>query len=276
MQFVHDEDHRFPLAAPSLTHGRYVDDIFGGADSISEFVEVAQQLIALCNAGGFPLAKWHATHPDLLRAVSSSAQSSAPISFDDCTTKLLGIQWMPQTDTFGFSSTITDQPSKCSKGLVLSEVARIFDPLRFVSPVIVRAKMLLQELWLHKINWDDPLPSQIISRWFIIREDLNSLAKLSIPRWFNTWSNSTVEIRGFSDAYQLAMAAVIYITVRLPSNNSTTSIVCSKTKVAPLKRLTIPRLELSAALLLAKHAKYVESTLKVTINATHLWSDSQV
>ncbi|XP_034194682.2 uncharacterized protein LOC117610936 [Osmia lignaria lignaria] len=188
--------------------------------------------------------------PRLTEGCLSSAQSSAPISFDDCTTKLLGIQWMPQTDTFGFSSTITDQP--------------------------IRAKMLLQELWLHKINWDDPLPSQIISRWFIIREDLNSLAKLSIPRWFNTWSNSPVEIRGFSDAYQLAMAAVIYITVRLPSNNSTTSIVCSKTKVAPLKRLTIPRLELSAALLLAKHAKYVESTLKVTINATHLWSDSQV
>ncbi|XP_046145616.1 uncharacterized protein LOC123988902 [Osmia bicornis bicornis] len=276
MQLVHDEGHRFPLATPSLTHGRYVDDIFGGADSISELVEVAQQLIALCNAGGFPLAKWHATHPDLLRAVSSSTQSSAPISFDDCTTKLLGIQWMPQTDNFGFSSTITDQPSKCSKRLVLSEVARIFDPLGFVSPVIVRAKMLLQELWLHKINWDDPLPSQIVSRWFIIREDLNSLAKLSIPRWFNTWSNSIVEIHGFSDASQLAMAAVIYITVSSPSNDSMTSLVCSKTKVAPLKRLTIPRLELSAALLLAKLTKYVQSTLKVKIKATHLWTDSQV
>ncbi|XP_046143213.1 uncharacterized protein LOC123988171 [Osmia bicornis bicornis] len=68
MQLVHDEGHRFPLATPSLTHGRYVDDIFGGADSISELVEVAQQLITLCNAGGFPLTKWHATHPDLLLA----------------------------------------------------------------------------------------------------------------------------------------------------------------------------------------------------------------
>ncbi|XP_029054586.2 uncharacterized protein LOC114881867 [Osmia bicornis bicornis] len=276
MQVVHDEGHRFPLATPSLTHGTYVDDIFGGADSISELVEVAQQLIALCNAGGFPLAKWHATHPDLLRAVSTSTQSSAPISFDDCTTKLLGIQWMPQTDNFGFSSTITDQPSKCSKRLVLSEVARIFDPLGFVSPVIVRAKILLQELWLHKINWHEPLPSQIVSRLFIIREDLNSLAKLSIPRWFNTWNNSTVEIHGFSDASQLAMAAVIYITVSSRSSNSMKSLVCSKTKVAPLKRLTIPRLELSAALLLAKLTKYVQSTLKVKINATHLWTDSQV
>nr|XP_034192204.1 uncharacterized protein LOC117609699 [Osmia lignaria] len=223
MQLVHDEGHRFPLVTSSLTHGRYVNDIFGGADSISELVEVAHQLIALCNAGGFPLAKWHATHPDLLRAVSSSTQSSTPISFDDYATKLLGIQWMPQTDTFGFSSTLTDQPSKCSKRLVLSEVARIFDPLGFVSPHI-----------------------------------------------------STVEIHGFSDASQLAMAAVIYITVSSPSNNSTTSIVCSKTKVTPLKRLTIPRLELSAALLLAKLAKYIQTTLKVKINATHLWTDSQV
>ena len=108
--------------------------------------------------------------------------------------------------------------------------------------------MLLQELWLHELNWDDPLPPQITTKWLIIRKDLTSLARLSIPRWFNTWRDSTVEIHGFSDASQLAMSAVIYLVVHSPSTGAISTLVCSKTRVAPLKRLTISRLELTAAI----------------------------
>ncbi|KAK2577936.1 hypothetical protein KPH14_012848, partial [Odynerus spinipes] len=136
--------------------------------------------------------------------------------------------------------------------------------------------MLLQELWLHKLNWDDPLPINITSKWLAIKEDLSGLAKLSIPRWLNTSRDSRVTIHGFSDASQFAMAAVIYITVHSPPTGVVTSLVCSKIKVAPLKRLTIPRLELTAALLLAKLTKYVQDTLKVEIEEIHLWTDSQV
>ncbi|XP_071578843.1 uncharacterized protein [Temnothorax nylanderi] len=135
--------------------------------------------------------------------------------------------------------------------------------------------MLLQELWLHKLRWDEPLPSQLSSRWLTIRKELTSLSRISIPRWYNTWSTSSVEFHGFSDASQLAMAAVVYITVR-SSNGATISLVCSKTKVAPLKRLTIPRLELSAALLLSRLMQYVQATLKLNVTAIHLWTDSVV
>ncbi|XP_029054599.2 uncharacterized protein LOC114881882 [Osmia bicornis bicornis] len=164
-----------------------------------------------------------------------------------------------------------------TKRLVLSEVAQIFDPLGLLSPIIIRAKVFLQELWLLNLKWDDPLPSNVKTRWIAIREDLTSLAKLSMPRWFNTYNNSTVELHGFSDASQLAMAAVIYITVFSPSTDlKVTSLVCSKTKVAPLKKLTIPRLELTAALILAKLLKYVQANLKLNIATIHLWTDSQV
>ncbi|XP_024887121.1 uncharacterized protein LOC112464394, partial [Temnothorax curvispinosus] len=162
-----------------------------------------------------------------------------------------------------------------TKRLVLSEVAQIFDPLGFASPVVIKAKMLLQELWLHKLQWDEPLPSQLSSRWLIIRKELTSLRKISIPRWYNTWSTSTVGFHGFSDASQLAMAAVVFITVH-GSNGATISLVCSKTKVAPLKRLTIPRLELTAALLLSRLMQYVQATLMLNVTATHLWTDSVV
>ncbi|XP_024879092.1 uncharacterized protein LOC112459283, partial [Temnothorax curvispinosus] len=133
-----------------------------------------------------------------------------------------------------------------------------------------------------KFQWDEPLPSQLSSRWLIIRKELTSLIKLSIPRWYNqgstsqtTWSTSSMEFHGFSDTSQLAMAAVVFITVH-GSNGTTISLVCSKTKVAPLKRLTIPRLELTAALLLSRLMQYVQATLKFNVTATHLWTDSVV
>ena len=272
-----DERHRFPSAIPSISHARYVDDIFGGADTGEQLIKIAQHLKDLCHAGGFPLAKWHSTHPALLDAISpnSRAQGST-ISLDDCHTKILGLQWNSFQDNFTFSS----KPNSISiptKRIILSEVSQIIDPLGFLSPVIIRAKMILQELWLHKLRWDDPLPPQVTSHWYSIREDLRSLARLSIPRWFNTYSNSVVELHGFFDASQLAMAAIVYITVISPCTNlKVSTLVCAKTKVAPLKKLTIPRLELTTALMLAKLAKYVQATLQLNIESTHLWTDSQV
>ncbi|XP_070529629.1 uncharacterized protein [Cardiocondyla obscurior] len=130
--------------------------------------------------------------------------------------------------------------------------------------------MLLQELWLHKIGWDDPLSSQIFIRWLTIKEEFTQLARLLISRWFNTWSDSTVEFHKFSDASQLALTAVIYVITNSPSTRPTSAFVCSKTKLAPLKRLTIPRLKLTATLLLARLMKYVQATLNVNVASSHM------
>ncbi|XP_011883612.1 PREDICTED: uncharacterized protein LOC105570777, partial [Vollenhovia emeryi] len=275
LQLAEDEENNYPLAVPSITHGRYIDDIFGGADTIQQLQEVAHQLRGLCMAGGFPLAKWHATHLDILKTVTDSEDQGLSITFDDCATKILGLQWLPQQDTFTFSTRSSRTEGRITKRLVLSEVAQIFDPLGFASPVVIKANILLQELWQNKLQWDDPLPSQLSARWLCIREELTSLARLSIPRWLNTWSDSQVELHGFSDASQLAMAAAVYISVH-DSNGATFSLVCSKTKVAPLKRLSIPRLELTAALLLSRLMQYVEATLNMDVTATHMWTDSLV
>ncbi|XP_011858621.1 PREDICTED: uncharacterized protein LOC105556157 [Vollenhovia emeryi] len=275
LQLAEDEGYSFPLAVPAITHSRYVDDIFGGADTVQQLQEVAPQLRDLCMAGDFPLAKWHATHLDILKTVNDSQDQGSQITFDDCATKILGLKWLPQEDTLAFSTRNSRTEGRLTKRLVLSEVAQILDPLGFASPVVIKAKILLQELWLHKLQWDDPRTSQLSTRWLIHREALTSLAKLSIPRWFNTWSNSSVELQDFSDGSQLTMTAVVYISVH-DSTGSTFSLVCSKTKVAPLKRLSIPRLELTAALLLSRFMQYVKATLNMDVTATHLWTESLV
>ncbi|XP_011496534.1 PREDICTED: uncharacterized protein LOC105361126 [Ceratosolen solmsi marchali] len=275
LQLVEDEGKNYPLAVPCITQGRYVDDIFGGADTQQELIEIALQLKKLCNAGGFPLAKWHSTHEDTIIAINADRNQEAIITFDCDTPKILGLQWDSQRDQFTFATTLSADNEKTSKRTILSNIAKIFDPLGFLSPVVIKAKMLLQELWLHKIKWDDPIPQRLSTQWRAIKQDLLELNQITIPRWLNTRNGSSTELHGFSDASQLAMAAVIYLTVHNASEQQTI-LICSKTKVAPLKRLSIPRLELTAALLLSKLTQYIRNTLNMEITATHLWTDSRV
>lgn len=190
--------------------------------------------------------------------------------------KVLGLTWQPNSDTFKFVS----EPSanlNITKRTVLSVIAQLYDPLGLLSPVIICAKTLLQELWLIKTDWDAPLPPELHDRWNKFRHQLSLLSKISIPRWlFLSASAVTIELHGFSDASNLTMAAAVYVRVVTRLGETQVNLVCAKTKVAPLKTLTIPRLELSAALILSKLMAKVQRTLNLPEIAIFLWTDSAV
>ncbi|XP_014212696.1 uncharacterized protein LOC106642433 [Copidosoma floridanum] len=213
LQLVKDEGHRYSKAARILTSGRYVDDIFGGAETPDELNEQALQLKELCMAGGLSLAKWHLNSPGFSY---SNSMHLKPLS---------------QTPT---------------KRIILSETSQIFNPPGIVAPVIVAAKLIIQELWLPKITWNTPITDALAQRWLQIRDDLAKLSGVTVPRWLGAHLSSAVELHGFADASQDAMGAVIYLVMKSDSSTSS-SYVCSKTKVSPLKRMSIPRLELTAA-----------------------------
>lgn len=273
-QLIEDEG---PKAVIPLTKGRYVDDIFGGAESISDLKDIIQQLTLLCNAGGFPLQKWRNNCPDVLPQdqLVKDAHVSA-VEIEPTLNKILGLVWLPSLDTFHFAA----QPSSTStisKRSISSEIAKLFDPLGLISPVLIRAKIILQELWLLKIDWDDPLSPDMQQRWATFRNQLHELNQLSIPRWIGlAQSTATIEIHGFSDASLLAMAAVLYVRVCDKNHHFLVPLVCSKTRVAPLKRLTIPRLELTAALILTRLVAHTLKALELSDAQVFLWTDSAV
>ncbi|XP_049318369.1 uncharacterized protein LOC125780328 [Bactrocera dorsalis] len=276
-QLMEDEGKNYPLAVPALKYGRYVDDIFGGADNTSELKAIANQLKQICTAGGFPLAKWQSNSEEVLNFISPAGACDEPHQLGDCTSELLGLYWHAKSDNLRFfMKRHSDNQNKSSKRTILSEVAQIFDPLGFLSPLTIKAKMLLQELWLQKIGWDHQVPSKVLQSWQSLQLELQQIDTLNIPRWINTSKATNCEFHGFCDASQLAMAAAIYVTVHSASGETLTTLLCAKTKVAPLKRLTIPRLELSAALLLSKLITYVKATLQVDAQSTTLWTDSLV
>lgn len=175
---IEDEGAKFPLAIPSVTKGRYVDDIFGGADSIPQAQEIVKQLNQLCTAGGFPLKKWISNHTSVLESAPPENQINLPpVQFENSIVHVLGLSWNPSTDTFQFS-VVASAPNILTKRIVLSTIARLFDPLGLLAPVIITAKIFIQELWSLKLGWDDSLPSLVSKKWIGFIEQLQEIPKL--------------------------------------------------------------------------------------------------
>lgn len=274
-QLIVDEGHRFPKAVVPLSRGRYVDDIFGGAETISEAKEVVHQTKQLCEAGRFPLQKWNSNCAEVLPMTEEKSRPT--VEFEPAFCKILGLAWKPDTDTFHFSAASPRDVSPMTKRMIASEIARLYDPLGLIAPILVKAKIILQELWLTKVGWDDSLPQETQRRWKDFRMQLQQLNHLSIPRWLGSVRcNSRVEIHGFSDASQTAMAAAIYVRVPETSDKFLTRLVCAKTRIAPIKRLSIPRLELTAALLLARLVITTIRAMDLPDAQVMCWTDSSV
>jgi Pao retrotransposon peptidase. len=150
--------------------------------------------------------------------------------------------------------------TKCTKRIILSTVARIFDILGFVSPITINMKLLIKDLWTSKVDWDETPPLLIQERWSQIVSELPVLNTLKIPRHLSIQIHSSVSLVGFCDASERAMGACVYVHVVHPDNSTHVHLACAKSKVAPMKYVTIPRLELCAALLLSKLLLVVTET----------------
>ena len=276
-QLIEDEGSKFPLAIAILKKGRYVDDIFGGADSIEESQKTLLQVKDMCMAGGLPLQKWTSNEPRILEGIPPEKQlfpSSVPID-QSVTVHALGMNWNPISDSFCFTWTKPLQ-NKLTKRTVLSTIARLFDPLGLLSPITINAKIFIQDLWSLKLDWDDPLPSRLSDKWTQFTHQLEELSSLSFPRWLGKTAQSSIEIHGFCDASQQALAAVVYLRSTQQGGKVQTVLICSKTKVAPIKRMTIPRLELSAAVIVTKLISHVLQVFDHEKISVHMWTDSAI
>ena len=271
----------YPLAAKVVEKSFYVDDGLTGADSVPEAIEVQKQLQNLFSRGGFLLRKWNASDPTVLQHLPPDLKESQTMQLmpdPDQYTKTLGVEWNATHDHFRL--TIADLPSTANltKRALVSDIAKTFDVLGWFSPSTIKVKILLQHLWEQKIDWDDPVPTSIYDTWFQWRSELPLLAEKLISRcYFHKSSRvNSLELHGFCDASELAYAAVVYLRLNDSHNNAQISLVISKSKVAPIKRLTIPRLELCGAYLLAQLLHHVMQVLEVPLSNVYAWTDSTI
>ncbi|XP_073953554.1 uncharacterized protein [Choristoneura fumiferana] len=282
LQLADDEGHRYPQAAQVIRHSIFVDDILCGHDSVESARALQTELINLLALGGFQLSKWTSNSSQLLERFPDD-QCDMPKDFDirpeSNSIKVLGIQWIPQSDEFTYRISLPPL-TQITKRSILSTVASLYDPNGWVTPVIFRAKILLQKLWLLKLGWDEPTPDEIQTEWQHISEDLPQLSCLRIPRHICKYKpTSTYSLHGFADASEAGFGAVIYLHELNANGQVNVNLVIAKSKVAPIKnRLTIPKLELSAAALLSQLMTRVSTKLSahITIDQHTCWSDSTI
>ncbi|KAG5860876.1 hypothetical protein JTB14_028637 [Gonioctena quinquepunctata] len=253
LQLAEDEGKAYPLAAENIRHSSYVDDFVGGASTFEEARVLITELIALMKLGGFELRKWSSNEPSLLSDLPESYLSTNSSSFDNdhenTTLKVLGLHWNPSFDCFHFSFNPSADKS-CTKRTMLSELAEIYDPLGFLTPVTFFTKYLIQRLWVSGIGWDENPTADIVRVWNQYKIESPDLSNLRIELFLP--DSVRHELHGFCDASEKGYACVIYMRYVDMKNQISIQFVCGKSKVAPLRKITIPRLELCGAVLLAK------------------------
>ncbi|XP_055681857.1 uncharacterized protein LOC129789234 [Lutzomyia longipalpis] len=268
----HQESH--PLAAAALREAFYVDDCVISTNSITTAQQIQKELVEVLKSAGFVLTKWMSNN-ELLTPLHSPESSEESVLLQDPITKVLGIPWNAKLDTFHFTSPISLSEIVKSKRDVASSIAKLFDPLGLVGPVIIEAKIFLQELHEVKASWDDPLPEEFLLKWRKFVQSLEGLKRISIPRWISTINNPyRVDLHVFCDASFKAYGSVVYYVSRDREGNTCSRILSSKSRVAPLNKITIPRLELCGALVGAQMMNKIQAL--VNPDAVHYWTDSSI
>ncbi|RVE40250.1 hypothetical protein evm_015100 [Chilo suppressalis] len=224
------------------------------------------------------LRKWSANNNDLVTDLDSN-QIDAPFQFKcSDSRKTLGLQWQPATDTFTFQNKLDCDKQCCTKRQLLSDISKVFDPLGWITPVTVKAKLLFQRAWSSGTSWDSNLPVQIQNEWEQLRNDFKNINKISIPRYIGNIQGA-YQIYGFCDASEKAFACVVYIVTQNDKGEFTPVLVTAKTRLAPLnKQISLPRLELCGALPLAQLISKVKDSYKLAddLQNTFAWTDSMV
>ena len=193
----------------------------------------------------------------------------------DTVVKVLGMNWDTVEDEFFFNFTDLynyGMSLPATKRSVLKLTAMVFDPIGFLTPCTVEMKILFQELCLDKIDWDSNLPENLLGTWNSLLNELKCLNDVKIPRCYFRSRPVQFELHGFSNASHRAYAGVVYVRSLYENGEIDVRLVASKTRVAPLKRQTIPRLELLGALILAR----LMNSLNMTGSnvKTICWTDS--
>lgn len=266
----------FPEAAAAVKANFYMDDLLLAAPTAEKAKRAVSDITTVLSRSGFELANWASNDASVIRGIPAARKATAAVNIAGADLdRVLGVLWDPRQDAFIFGrggTAVTDVPDNPTKRELLSEAMKVFDPAGFITCLTVRSKILLQEVWRSGTGWDVPVAENLARKW---REWRNLMAAtdVAIPRCavWNRENDATLHV--FSDASELACCAVAYRVERCGSD-SKVSFIAAKTKVAPLRPLSIPRLELQAAVMAARLAATIRRESAASYKRVCYWTDS--
>lgn len=278
-QLAADEGHHYPEAAELLKKSTFVDNLFAGASTESTALKLQQDLIKLLKLGRFELRKWCSNSKAFMSTLPNDYYEK-PQFFNDFQEPLfsvLGLHWSPTSDCFSYNILEHNFKGTPTKRQILSIIAQIYDPTGFLSPITFYAKCFMQSLWARAIGWDNSLPSDLLLKWNNFISEFPAVSRIKIPRPLLINDNSRLQLHAFCDASEKGFASVIYLRNKY-DDNIVVRLLIAKTRLAPLKKLSLPRLELCAAQLSARLLDYVFRLISPHFNIENLfaWTDSSV
>lgn len=252
-QFVKNENARLfqethPEGVAAILRSLYVDDWVESCRSEADAIRLIAEVIRIQKNAGFNLHKWATNSATLFEASGLDRESIKSLTGNS---KTLGIKWITETDSIEFDTAKVLIPQYLEKSPTKREILRVvmslYDPLGLVSHIVIGGRLVLRDVWKTECEWDDEVPRDIHLQWIDWLRSMKILQNLKIPRWCGV-SQEQRQIHIFVDAGQAAMSAVAYVRGQGPKG-ITTHIVAAKCKVSPMRAISVPRLEIQAAIL---------------------------
>lgn len=279
---------KYPEAVKDIIENTYVDDLLSTVNNASTAIQRARQIIEIYAAGGFEIRNWISNSHEVRKALNPSKENAENVSMDlngeNSVEKVLGMFWDVSTDKFIFKLNFNRVDKRLitgemvpTKREMLRVVMSIFDPIGVMVPLVIPAKVLLQKLWRQGIGWDERITPELTNEWRNWLKGIQDVANYSIPRCYspNLLASDEIELHVFADAGENAFCATAFLRFRTPSDTFEIAFVSGKSKVAPQKALSIPRLELQGAVMASRLATSIKKELNLQISKTHFWTDSR-
>lgn len=243
-----------------LRRSFYVDNCVTSVKSQTELQKFINEATFVFSKACFNLRGWEFSQPDLVANTYSN---------------VLGMTWDRKNDTLKLNLDNikkTKNTATVTRRIILSIAQRIFDVIGFTAPVSLYPKLLLQQTWIDKGGWDEEVNEEIKTKFLSWLETIHLLEEIEVPRWVKTGNSFVLTLHTFCDASQLAYASAVFLCVET-ENDVFVRLIQAKSRVSPIKRATIPRLELLATLIGARLTHFVLQEIK-DVQQIFLWSDS--
>ncbi|XP_066934903.1 uncharacterized protein [Clytia hemisphaerica] len=253
----------------------YVDDLLKSVQTTEEANETFLPLIRLLDNRGFRVTKFNSNSAEFLKNIPEERRAKENITslkIDDkpAVSRALGVRWNLTKDCFYFHS--VEPSANNTKRGILKTTSTVYDPLGLLTPFTLKARLILQELWRAKYSWDDSIDDNLAKEWNRWLEELRQIGTIEVPRSLDI-NGYELQLHTFCDGSEKAFSACSYVRVNR-GGGVTCHLLMAKSRVAPLKKITLPRLELQGAVMAVRLHQTIVDEAEMTFSAIHFWTDS--